>query len=94
MLKLYDFIRRAIYCEVEGKGEWLEGEVYVKRLQKDPVRRIIKLTSANPTHLDIELNEEELVRLRISGVIRANIFLWVAHLQAFLLILLLAQGLV
>ena len=27
MLKLYDFIRRAIYCEVEGKGECLEGEV-------------------------------------------------------------------
>ena len=27
MLKLYDFIRRAIFCDVEGKGEWLEGEV-------------------------------------------------------------------
>ena len=27
MLKLFDFIRRAIYSEVEGKGECLEGEV-------------------------------------------------------------------
>ena len=43
----------------------VEGEEYVKRLQKAPVRRIIKLTSANPTHLDIELKEEELDRLRI-----------------------------
>ena len=51
----------------------VDGEVYVKRLQKDPVRRIIKLTSANPTHLDIELKEEELDRLRIIGVIRAKI---------------------
>ena len=51
----------------------VDGEVYVKRLQKDPVRRIIKLTSANPTHLDIELKEEALDRLRIIGVIRAKI---------------------
>ena len=51
----------------------VDGEVYVKRLHNDPVRRIIKLTSANPTHLDIELKEEELDRLRIIGVIRAKI---------------------
>ena len=29
----------------------VDGEVYVKRLQKDPVRRIVKLTSANPAYI-------------------------------------------
>jgi len=51
----------------------VDGEVYVKRLQKDPVRRIVKLTSANPAYLDIELKEEELDKFRIIGVIRAKI---------------------
>ena len=47
----------------------VDGEVYVKRLQKDTVRRIVKLTSANPAYLDIELKEEELDKFRIIGVI-------------------------
>ena len=51
----------------------VDGEAYVKRLQKDPVRRIVKLTSANPAYLDIELKEEELDKYRIIGVIRAKI---------------------
>ena len=51
----------------------VDGDVYVKRLQKAPVRRIIKLTSAHPPHLDIELKEEELDRLRIIGVIRGGL---------------------
>ena len=38
----------------------VDGEEYVKRLQKDPVSRKVKLTSANPAYLDIELKEEEL----------------------------------
>ena len=50
----------------------VDGEVNVKRLQKDPVRRIVKLTSANPAYLDIELKEEELDKFRIIGVIRAR----------------------
>jgi phage repressor protein C with HTH and peptisase S24 domain len=51
----------------------INGEVYVKKLQKDPFKRYIKLISTNPAYLDIELKDEELDCLRIIGVVRAKI---------------------
>ena len=53
------------FRERKKRSLWFRGlvencVVYVKRLQKDPVRRIVKLTSANPAYLEIELKEEHL----------------------------------
>jgi len=51
----------------------INGEVYVKKLQKDPFKRYVKLISTNPAYLDIELKDEELDCLKIIGVVRAKI---------------------
>ncbi|WP_052435370.1 helix-turn-helix domain-containing protein [Sulfurospirillum cavolei] len=51
----------------------INGEVYVKKLQKDPIRKWIKLTSLNTMYPDIELNEDEQKYLSIIGIVRAKI---------------------
>jgi len=49
------------------------GEVYVKKLQRDPIKKWIKLTSLNVMYPDIELNEDEQKYLSIIGIVRAKI---------------------
>lgn len=51
----------------------INGEVYVKKLQRDPFGKCVKLISANPLYMDIELKEDELEYLKIIGVVRAKI---------------------
>ena len=51
----------------------INGEVYVKKLFKDPFGKWIRLTSANPYYPDIELKGAEIENLKIIGVIRAKI---------------------
>lgn len=51
----------------------INGEVYVKKLQKDPIKKWIKLTSLNTMYPDIELNEDEQKYLSIVGIVRAKI---------------------
>lgn len=51
----------------------INGEVYVKKLQKDPIKKWIKLTSLNVMYPDIELNEDEQKYLSIIGIVRAKI---------------------
>lgn len=51
----------------------INGEVYVKKLQKDPLGKWLKLTSLNAMYPDIELKEDELKYLSIVGIVRAKI---------------------
>lgn len=51
----------------------INGEVYVKKLQKDPLGKWLKLTSLNAMYPDIELKEDELKYLSIIGIVRAKI---------------------
>ena len=47
----------------------INGEVFVKKLFKDPFGIWIRLTSANPYYPDIELKGAEIENLKIIGVI-------------------------
>lgn len=51
----------------------INGEIYVKKLQRDPIKKWIKLTSLNAMYPDIELKEDELKYLSIVGIVRAKI---------------------
>lgn len=51
----------------------INGEVYVKKMQKDPLGKWLKLTSLNVMYPDIELKEDELKYLSIIGIVRAKI---------------------
>lgn len=51
----------------------INGEVYVKKLQKDPLGKWVKLTSLNAMYPDIELKEDELKYLSIIGIVKAKI---------------------
>jgi len=51
----------------------INGEVYVKKMQKDPLGKWLKLTSLNLMYPDIELKEDELKYLSIIGIVRAKI---------------------
>ncbi|MDD4506227.1 MAG: LexA family transcriptional regulator [Sulfurospirillaceae bacterium] len=51
----------------------INGEVYVKKLQRDPIKKWIKLTSLNAMYPDIDLKEDELKYLSIVGIVRAKI---------------------
>ncbi|MDM7321249.1 MAG: XRE family transcriptional regulator [Fervidobacterium sp.] len=51
----------------------INGEVYVKKLLKDPFGRWVRLTSTNPYYPDIELKGAEIESLKVIGVIRAKI---------------------
>jgi len=51
----------------------VNGEVYVKKLQRDPFGKCVKLISANSLYMDIELKDEELEYIKIIGVVRAKI---------------------
>lgn len=54
----------------------INGEVYVKRLQRAPFGNVVKLVSTNPAYIDIELKDDELEYLKIVGVVRAKIRLF------------------
>ena len=88
MLKLYDFIRRAIYCEVEGKGECLEGEVEMdesyfgsKRKGKRgrgaegkiPVFGILERDGRVKVEVVKDVTSESLLKLAINKVKRGSI---------------------
>lgn len=49
------------------------GDIYVKKLQRDPLKKWLKLTSLNAMYPDIELKEDEIKHLTIIGIVRAKI---------------------
>lgn len=50
----------------------VDGQLFVKRLLKDPLGRWVKLTSTNEFYPDIPLEGEEIDRLRIIGIVRGK----------------------
>ncbi len=50
----------------------VDGQLFVKRLLKDPLGRWVKLTSTNEFYPDIPLEGEEIDRLRIVGIVRGK----------------------
>lgn len=50
----------------------VNGEVYVKRLLRDPFQKWVKLISANKSYEDIMLKDDELQYINIIGVVRAK----------------------
>ena len=51
----------------------INGNVYVKRLEKDPFGKWVKLISENPEYETIKLEGEELNYMQIVGIVRAKI---------------------
>jgi len=51
----------------------INGNVYVKRLEKDPFGKWVKLISENPEYETIKLEGEELNYMQVVGVVRAKI---------------------
>jgi SOS-response transcriptional repressor LexA len=51
----------------------INGNVYVKRLEKDPFGKWVKLISENPEYETIKLEKNELNYLQIVGIVRAKI---------------------
>lgn len=47
----------------------IDGEVYIKKLLKNPIKKELKLTSLNDFYQDIVLSEDEAERLIIIGVV-------------------------
>ena len=66
--KQYDVIN------VLGNGEIvianLGGDLYVKKLLKDPIKKRIRLTSMNELYEDIVVEDDELDQLKIVGVVK------------------------
>lgn len=50
----------------------VNGEVYVKRLLRDPFQKWVKLISSNKSYEDIMLKDDELQYINIIGVVRAK----------------------
>jgi len=50
----------------------VNGEVYVKRLLRDPFQKWVKLISTNKSYEDIMLKDDELQYINIIGVVRAK----------------------
>lgn len=48
----------------------LGGDLYVKKLLKDPIKRRIRLTSMNELYEDIVVEDDELNQLKIVGVVK------------------------
>ncbi|MBN7287883.1 XRE family transcriptional regulator [Campylobacter concisus] len=48
----------------------LGGDLYVKKLLKDPIKRRIRLTSMNELYEDIVVEDDELDQLKIVGVVK------------------------
>ena len=48
----------------------LGGDLYVKKLLKDPIKRCIRLTSMNELYEDIVVEDDELDQLKIVGVVK------------------------
>ncbi|WP_462104319.1 XRE family transcriptional regulator [Campylobacter concisus] len=48
----------------------LGGDLYVKKLLKDPIKRRIRLTSMNKLYEDIVVEDDELDQLKIVGVVK------------------------
>lgn len=48
----------------------LGGDLYVKKLLRDPIKRNVRLTSMNNFYEDIVIEEDELEQLNIVGVVR------------------------
>jgi len=51
----------------------INGNVYVKRLEKDPFAKWVKLISENPEYETIKIEGDELNYLQIVGIVRAKI---------------------
>jgi len=51
----------------------INGNVYVKRLEKDPFGKWVKLISENPEYETIKLEGEELNYMQIVGIVRSKI---------------------
>jgi len=51
----------------------INGNVYVKRLEKDPFGKWIKLISENPEYETIKIEGEELEFVKIVGIVRAKV---------------------
>ena len=51
----------------------INGNVYVKRLEKDPFGRWIKPISENPEYETIKVEGEELEFVKIVGIVRAKV---------------------
>lgn len=48
----------------------LGGDLYVKKLLKDPIKKRIRLTSMNELYEDIVVEDDELDQLKIVGVVK------------------------
>ncbi|ERJ26976.1 phage repressor protein, putative [Campylobacter concisus ATCC 51562] len=48
----------------------LGGDLYVKKLLKDPIKKRIRLTSMNKLYEDIVVEDDELDQLKIVGVVK------------------------
>jgi len=51
----------------------INGNIYVKRLEKDPFGKWVKLISENPEYETIKIEDDELNYLQIVGIVRAKI---------------------
>lgn len=51
----------------------INGDIYVKRIQKDPLNRWVKFLSSNNGYDEIELSGEDLLSVTIVGIVRAKI---------------------
>ena len=48
----------------------LGGDLYVKKLLKDPIKKRIRLTSMNELYEDIVVEDDELDQLKIVGIVK------------------------
>lgn len=48
------------------------GDIYIKKILRDPIKQIIKLTSLNTFYQDIEITKEEAENLQIVGKVRCK----------------------
>ncbi|WP_063999635.1 S24 family peptidase [Campylobacter iguaniorum] len=48
------------------------GDIYIKKFLRDPIKKLIKLTSLNNFYQDIEITKEEIENLQIVGKVRCK----------------------